>query len=106
MIKNFYSVVFLLVVVISANCQDGKLIKQTPYVIADTYIKKLERTIPDVQSVLKSVDFYSITYLLDGLKVNGYLAVPINEGIYPGIICNRGGNRQLGALEDIQICPL
>ena len=38
-----------------------------------------------------------ITYLSDGLKVKGYLAVPKTGGKYPAVILNRGGNREFSA---------
>ncbi|MBT8319250.1 MAG: prolyl oligopeptidase family serine peptidase [Gramella sp.] len=47
---------------------------------------------------LDSIDIYGITYLSDGLKVNGLLVKPKKKGKYPGIIYNRGGNRDFGAL--------
>lgn len=47
---------------------------------------------------LDSIEIYSITYLSDGLKVNGLLVKPKKKGKYPAIIYNRGGNRNFGAL--------
>jgi dipeptidyl aminopeptidase/acylaminoacyl peptidase len=47
---------------------------------------------------LDSIDVYGITYLSDGLKVNGLLVTPKAPGKYPCIIFNRGGNRDFGAL--------
>jgi len=46
---------------------------------------------------LDSLDFFAISYLSDSLKVNGFLISPKKEGKYPGIIYNRGGNREFGA---------
>lgn len=48
---------------------------------------------------LDSIDVYGITYMSDGLKVKGLLAMPKEEGIYPCIIFNRGGNRDFGSLK-------
>jgi dipeptidyl aminopeptidase/acylaminoacyl peptidase len=48
---------------------------------------------------LDSIDIYSITYLSDGLKINGLLVKPKKEGKYPCIIYNRGGNREFGSLK-------
>ena len=39
-----------------------------------------------------------ITYLSDGLRINGYLLTPGGEGKHPCIIYNRGGNPQLNSL--------
>jgi len=48
---------------------------------------------------LDSIDIYSITYLSDGLKINGLLVKPKKKGNYPCIIYNRGGNRDSGSLK-------
>ncbi len=47
---------------------------------------------------IDSVNLYAITYLSDGLKVHGYIASPKQEGEYPAIIFNRGGNRDFGVI--------
>ncbi|WP_082316489.1 S9 family peptidase [Mangrovimonas sp. ST2L15] len=47
---------------------------------------------------IDSIDIYSITYLSDGLKVNGLLVKPKKQGNYPCVIYNRGGNRDFGSL--------
>lgn len=48
---------------------------------------------------LDDIEVYSITYMSDGLKVNGFLAKPKKPGNYPCVIYNRGGNRGFGALK-------
>lgn len=48
---------------------------------------------------LDSIEIYMITYLSDGLKINGLLVKPKKEGKYPCIIYNRGGNRNFGSLK-------
>ncbi|TYA55276.1 alpha/beta hydrolase family protein [Formosa maritima] len=48
---------------------------------------------------LDSIDVYGITYLSDGLKVNGFLVMPKKTGNYPCVIYNRGGNRDFGSLK-------
>ncbi len=47
---------------------------------------------------IDSIDIYSITYLSDGLKINGFLVKPKKKGKYPCVIFNRGGNRNFGSL--------
>ncbi len=42
-----------------------------------------------------------ITYLSDGLRINGYCARPREKGIYPVLIWNRGGSGDKGALDDL-----
>lgn len=59
----------------------------------------------DVSAVLSyyaEVEVLSITYLSDGLKVKGYLAMPTVGENLPCVIYNRGGNREFGALSDEQ----
>ena len=48
---------------------------------------------------IDSIDIYSITYLSDGLKVNGLLVKPRKKGKYPCVIFNRGGNGDFGSLK-------
>jgi dipeptidyl aminopeptidase/acylaminoacyl peptidase len=48
---------------------------------------------------IDSIDIYLITYLSDGLKINGLLVKPKKKGKYPCIIYNRGGNRDFGSLK-------
>jgi dipeptidyl aminopeptidase/acylaminoacyl peptidase len=47
-----------------------------------------------------TIDVRSITYMSDGLKIKGYLAVPKHGTNLPCIIYNRGGNKEFGALTD------
>ncbi|CAN5738305.1 prolyl oligopeptidase family serine peptidase [soil metagenome] len=102
--KNiFLCLISFFVFNLKAISQDGKIIDQTSYSIADSSLKKFQRVAPDISTIINSVDFFSITYLSDGLKVKGYFAVPKKQGTYPAIIYNRGGNRESGALNDGQI---
>jgi len=43
-----------------------------------------------------------ITYISDGLNVNGYIARPKEKGVYPVLIWNRGGSEEHGALDDVR----
>lgn len=47
---------------------------------------------------LNSVRCEKILYLSDNLKVVGYLLYPENKVKYPGIIYNRGGNKEFGKI--------
>ena len=49
--------------------------------------------------------YYAITYWSDGLRVAGYLGVPVGTGPFPAIIHNRGGFDGVGALTGIEIVP-
>ncbi len=48
---------------------------------------------------LDSIEIYRITYLSDGLKINGLMVKPKKKGKYPCVIYNRGGNREFGSLK-------
>lgn len=86
-----------------SNAQNGKLIDIINYSLADTNIQKLKKIDPDIEKVLSVVNFSAITYLSDGLKIKGYVAVPKEKGVYPCIIYNRGGNKNFGALDDYEL---
>ena len=47
---------------------------------------------------IDSIEIYVITYLSDGLRINGLLVKPKQKGEYPCVIFNRGGNRDFGSL--------
>jgi len=47
---------------------------------------------------LDDIDVYGITYMSDGLRVNGLMAKPKLKGNYPCVIYNRGGNRDFGSM--------
>jgi dipeptidyl aminopeptidase/acylaminoacyl peptidase len=113
-VKQYYISVFkfsrpwLIALVIISLClpisnltaQDGKIIDQRAYTLTDSVIQRLERIAPNIRNTIATVDFFHITYLSDGLKVKGYLAVPKKAGKYPCIIYNRGGNRDFGSVTD------
>ncbi|PKK83469.1 MAG: hypothetical protein CVT49_08595 [candidate division Zixibacteria bacterium HGW-Zixibacteria-1] len=52
--------------------------------------------------VIESTIVERISYLSDGLNINGYTARPKDKGIYPVLIWNRGGTEEHGALDDIR----
>ncbi len=47
---------------------------------------------------LDDINVFGITYMSDGLKVNGLMVTPKKDGRYPCVIYNRGGNRNFGSL--------
>jgi len=53
-------------------------------------------------SVIDDTIVERMSYLSDGLKVNGYIARPKADGSYPVLIWNRGGSRDRGALDDLR----
>jgi dipeptidyl aminopeptidase/acylaminoacyl peptidase len=54
-----------------------------------------------LNGVVQHVDVEAITYLSDGLRINGYLALPNGAGPFPCIIVNRGGSHRLNVLDDV-----
>jgi len=83
-----------------ANAQNGKLLEQQSYAIHDSMVKRLLLIDTAAIRIPKAVDFYHITYLSDGLKIKGYLAIPKAIGKYPCVIFNRGGSGEFSAITD------
>jgi len=54
------------------------------------------------QDVLDRTIVERITYLSEGLKINGYIARPSEPGRYPVLLWNRGGFGDRGALDDLR----
>ncbi len=85
---------------------DGEIVRKTKINNFDeliTYIRQTE--LRDSIGLNKSrfqhfedVSVFGITYLSDGLKVNGFLLIPKPDGKYPAIIYNRGGSLEWGTL--------
>jgi dipeptidyl aminopeptidase/acylaminoacyl peptidase len=80
--------------------QDGTLVDASAVTLREETLTRLETVEPPIQTILAQVDLKSMTYLSDGLKVKGYLAVPKRGDRLPCLIFNRGGNRAFGALTD------
>ncbi|MES2748292.1 MAG: prolyl oligopeptidase family serine peptidase [Bacteroidota bacterium] len=98
--KNYLFISLFLFVVINVSSQNGKIIEQKPYVIADSVITRIEKTIPNAKTLIKNVDLFKIVYLSDGLKVIGFMSTPKKADKYPCVIFNRGGNRDYGPIND------
>jgi dipeptidyl aminopeptidase/acylaminoacyl peptidase len=84
-----------------AVAQDGKLVAASAVTLNDADIAKLTGREPNIRAILAAVEIDSITYLSDGLKVKGYMAVPKQGGRLPCVIFNRGGNLDFGGLTDL-----
>ena len=91
-----------------SNCQaqPNKLLSSerlisdwSKYPIYPTLVKEGTSEWKQDYKYLDSIDVFGITYLSDGLKINGIIAKPKKTGNYPCIIFNRGGNRHAGALK-------
>lgn len=99
-IKKRFLCVLLIFIYFTASSQDVKIVEQTQFFLPDSSVAKYQKAIKDIKSAIDSVNFYRITYLSDGLKVKGYLAMPKKEGMYPVVIYNRGGNQEFGKITD------
>jgi dipeptidyl aminopeptidase/acylaminoacyl peptidase len=51
------------------------------------------------------VVYYRLVYWSDGLRVTGYFAEPKGFDKHPAVIYNRGGNRNVGALDGTELAP-
>lgn len=94
---------FPIVLAVQLAAQDGKLLERTPYTVPDSSIAKWRSRMPDIDTILDGVRISRIAYFSDGLKVKGYLAVPVGKGPFPSVIYCRGGNREMGKIGDGQL---
>jgi dipeptidyl aminopeptidase/acylaminoacyl peptidase len=83
-----------------ALAQDGRLVEASAVTLSEETLTRLETLEPTIRAILAQVDLKSMTYLSEGLRVKGYLAVPKRGDRLPCLIFNRGGNRAFGALTD------
>jgi dipeptidyl aminopeptidase/acylaminoacyl peptidase len=100
---NLFILSLFLLNAFNANSQNGKIIEQKPYDFADSIIAIIGKTLPDAKSHADNIDFFKITYLSDGLKVTGCMAIPKKAGKYPCVIVNHGGNRESGTWNDFTV---
>ena len=82
-------VFFFLASFLSSASQDGKIVEQTKYTVPDSIRSQKNRT-PAL--------FYTITYLSDGMKIKGFVAVPADGSLHPCVLFNRGGNEGFSML--------
>ncbi|MEO6902178.1 MAG: prolyl oligopeptidase family serine peptidase [Bacteroidia bacterium] len=81
--------------------QNGKILSKELVDLSQTPIWKSISVNNQLKSdfeYLKKLDFFSIIYESDGLKVGGILIEPKQLGKYPVVIFNRGGNRNFAPL--------
>jgi dipeptidyl aminopeptidase/acylaminoacyl peptidase len=96
----FILVLGFTVSVCAAYPQNGKLMDQAEIEFPEKALNMIEGNFAGTHEALKSVQLGRITYLSDGLKIKGYLAMPKTGEALPCVIYNRGGNRDFGALRD------
>jgi len=99
--KRIFTTIFFFTFIFFGFAQNGKLLSKK--LVDLSKIPIWNRISQDNElktnfEYLKKLDFYYITYQSDSLKVRGLLIEPKNQGKYPVVIFNRGGNRDFGRL--------
>lgn len=92
----------LILVSLSTHAQESRIVEKKKIDWRDykgLYENYEEGQLLKKFQLLDQVDMYEITYLSDGLKIQSFAAIPKTGGKHPVIIYNRGGNRDLGALQ-------
>jgi dipeptidyl aminopeptidase/acylaminoacyl peptidase len=83
-----------------ALAQDGALVESVAIRVDAKMLRSLGPYAEAARELARDVEVSSLTYLSDGLRVKGYVAVPRTGGRLPCVIFNRGGNRSYFALDD------
>jgi len=83
-----------------SEAQNGKIVERNLFSVAESIVTRLATIDSSARQIVNTVNFYHITYLSDGLKVKGYLAVPKSDLKYPCVIFNRGGSLESSAITD------
>lgn len=89
-----------LTLAVAAPPANGTIVAKGAPVSAEVAVFAQWRNPDAAKALLEKTTVEPITYISDGLKVNGYLARPKAEGTYPAVIFCRGGNREFGAMTD------
>ncbi|MFW6159826.1 MAG: alpha/beta hydrolase family protein [Acidobacteriota bacterium] len=90
----------------SEDDQNGRIVKiekaafsQEVFQNISEFGKAIPKLLPFINEIphkAEAVEVNEITYLSDGLEVKGFLLEPEEEGEYPCLIVNRGGNQDFG----------
>ena len=78
---------------------NGEIIERSILNIAKYFPGLIEASAKVDYSYINEVDVSKMFYRSDGLKVAGYIVKPKQNGKYPCIIFNRGGNRDFSAID-------
>ncbi len=84
----------------AVHSTDGELVESQRWQPLPVVMNELAQSAPAAHARMLRVEVYRIVYLSDGLRVKGYLIAPAAPGVYPGLIYNRGGNLEFGAIDD------
>ena len=82
----------------------GTLLSSTPVPLPTSVSTMMKRAMNEHDYArFIAVQMFEIVYVSDGLRIHGFMALPPanREGIYPGIIFNRGGHGPRGALNAV-----
>lgn len=77
----------------------GTIIDREPIVLSKIFEQTFRKLYDG--AILERVAVEKITYISDGLKVKGVIALPKTEGPHPVLLWNRGGHGDRGALDDL-----
>src|SRR5581483_10175019 len=94
--RPLVALIFLTVAAGAAE-RDGAIVESS---VVQPSARVLGRLSAAAKAVLESVESRQITHLSDGLKIKGYVVVPRTGEKLPGVIYNRGGNRNFGAVTE------
>lgn len=83
--------------------QDGRITEFKPFRFEESFVNERVKAKPMDKQVFENVNVRDITYLSDGLKIKGFVAVPTTGKNLPVIIYNRGGNREFGSLNEFEL---
>ena len=81
-----------------AIAQNGKIVDQQAVTLDASITQELKSTAPETLAILDQVEVSEITYISDGLKIQGFLLAPKGNGKFPVLIFNRGGCKNYVAL--------
>ncbi len=112
MVRVFLSVLFFLFsFTFGAAAQDGRIVARHeldllhhPDLRGRLYDTVGGRVLLKLEyAYLRRLHAERITYLSDGLRVTAYLVRPAEGGPYPGIVYNRGGNKEFGKITPAKV---
>ena len=77
--KTIFTILSALILTTSLYSQNGKLIAKKAVVFHDSIQQKFKEN-ASFSEFHSTTDLFKITYLPDGLKINGYMAQPKESG--------------------------
>ena len=99
-ICGFVAAGLLLVASISAQQLAAQSTAESGVIVDRRPLQLSSEEARQAAEVLQHEHAEGLTYLSDGLRINGYLVVPNGSGPFPCLIVNRGGNPDLAVWTD------